>query len=117
MALSTEHQFIFGVLVMYGFFFIIFSLSNGQVYGLPTANLFDCNSLTNCTYATPTQVNATNPLISAIETTTNLIQLITSFFFIMFINPFSNYWWMLPINWAIFGTTIYLFVRIIRGGG
>jgi hypothetical protein len=96
-----EHQFIFAVFLMYGFIFMIYTLSNGAIAGLPSANIFNIS--------TPS-MTITDLLIGALST-------VLSFFVVMFTPVFINLWWIVPINWAIMGTTVYLFIRILRGGG
>lgn len=102
MALSSEWQFIFAVFLMYGFIFMIYTLSGGAIVGLPKANLFAI---------TPPNTASITDLIFS------YVGIIISFFVVMFVMPFASFWWIAPINWAIMGTTIYLFIRIIRGGG
>jgi hypothetical protein len=101
MAISTEWQFIFAMFLMYGFIFMIYTISNGAIAGLPSANIFNL-------VAPSTSI--ADLLIGALET-------VISFFVVIFIIPLANFWWIAPINWAIMGTTIYLFIRILRGGG
>lgn len=103
---SSEHTFIFAVLLMYGFYFAIYTISGGAIYGLPSANL---------AIAPPAAYD--DPIIDFIWGAMYIMTLIGSFFFTILINPFSSLWWMLPINWAILGTTVYLFIRTLRGGG
>ena len=102
MSLNTEHQFIFAVFLMYGFIFTIYTMSNGAIAGLPSASVF--------APAAPATAGIVDLLIGALGT-------VIGFFSVMFLSPLSGLWFMLPINWAILGTTIYLFIRILRGGG
>lgn len=105
MALSAEWQFIFAMFLMYGFFFTMYTMSNGAIYGLPNSNIFMPTA--------PATASFTDWLTGGIGT-------VISFFATMLLpSPFtgSTFWFMLPINWAILGTTVYLFFRMIRGGG
>lgn len=105
--MAQQWQFLFAVFLMYGFIFTIYTLSDGSIYGLESANLL---------VDIPSEPSE-NPIIYFLETATYMTTTIVSFFFVLLINPFSNLWWMLPINWAILGTTVYLFIKMIRGGG
>jgi len=100
--MADPHQFILAVFLMYGFMFTVYALSNGAIAGLPSANAF--------APAAP----ATGGIVDLIF---SYVGIIITFFSVMFISPFTGLWFMLPINWAILGTTIYLFIKIIRGGG
>jgi hypothetical protein len=100
--MSSQEQFIFAVFLMYGFIFMIYTASNGSIVGLPSANIIQPIA--------PETSGITDFIFS-------FFQIVVSFFVIMFLSPFSNLAWMLPINWAILGTTIYMFIKILRGGG
>lgn len=109
MALSTEHQFIFAVILMYGFIGMIYAASNGSVFGLTSTSLV---------FPTPPEPSG-DPITSFFTSASYVVTSIWSFFVVMFITPFASadYWWIAPINWAIFGTTLYIFARMVRGGG
>lgn len=102
MGLSTEWQFIFAVFMMYGVIFMLFTASNGAIAGLPSASAF--------APVAPATGGIVDLLVGALGT-------VIAFFNIMFLSPFAGIWYLLPFNWAILGTTIYLFIRILRGGG
>jgi len=109
--MSYEYKFIYAVLVFYGFLFLMYSL-NGY-------SLYDINfSGTNLTYSTPPQPTG-NALYDWFNSATNTASMIFGFFTSLFITPFLSGSWAFFgfINWALFGTMIYLFIRIIRGGG
>ena len=99
---DSSHMFIFGVFVFYGLLFFFFDASSGAIVGLPSDESFGL--------ATPDTSGITNYLVGGID-------VILSFFAVMFLTPLSGIEWLLPFNWALTGTTIYLFIRMIRGGG
>lgn len=107
---SFEFSFIFMVLIFYGFLFLLYTTNGNSLYGL---------NISNITYSappTPTNNTITDFLSSTVYGATN----IWAFFSSLFITPFSNgaYWSVFAfINWAIFGTMLYIFFRAIRGGG
>lgn len=105
----SEWQFIFGVLVFYGFLIMLFTLGDGYLYGLSFGE--------ELTFATPVEPTG-DVLIDLINGTSQILSNIWTMFSILFITPLaSSFWWLGFINWATFGTTLYLFIRIIRGGG
>jgi hypothetical protein len=106
---SAEHQFIFAVILMYGFIGMIYFASNGAIAGLTSTSL---------SFAIPPRPSG-DPISSFFTSAWYVITSVWSLFAVLFLTPFisSNFWWVAPINWAIFGSTLYLFVRIIRGGG
>lgn len=103
----AEHKFIFSVLVFYGFLFTLYTLSGGDLWGLVPSEI---------TFPVPSVATA-DPLLDLINSLTYGAELIGSFFVVMFISPLSSttFWWLGFLNWAILGTTIYLFIRLIRG--
>lgn len=102
MAFSSEWQFIFAVFLMYGFLFMMYTYSNGAAFGLPSASAFA----------------PTAPATGGIsDFLTGSFATVLSFFTVMFLQPLAGVWVFTFINWAILGTTIYLFLRILRGGG
>ena len=102
--MADQWQFIFAVFVMYGFLFMIYTLSDGAIAGLDSASAFEPT--------TPETVEWT-----IIDYIVQGIGIVVSFFNILF-NPFATeLWYMVPINWGLTGTTIYLFLKLIRGGG
>lgn len=108
--MSAEWKFIFFVLIFYGFLFTIFSISNGELaeYG------FDLEEITFATPSEPTGNVISDFLTGTSVFLTNLF----SFFFVFFISSFgTGMSWLGFINWALMGTAIYLFLRMIRGGG
>lgn len=100
MAFSAE-SFIFAVFLMYGLVFMIYTASDGAIVGLPSANAFEPSG------------PATGGIVDAIVGT---FEIIISFFGVMFL-PLLDVWWLAPINWAITGSAVYLFMRLLRGGG
>lgn len=102
MAISTEWQFIFGVFLMYGFLFTIYTYSNGAAFGLPSTSAL--------APAAPATGGITDFLVGSLLTVMN-------FFALLFLTPLSGLWFFTMFNWAILGTTIYLFIRLLRGGG
>lgn len=105
---EAQHTFLFGVFLMYGFIFTIYSLSNGAIYGLESANLL---------IDTP-ETPSDNPIIYFLETTSYAMTTIFSFFLVIFTGiPTFEYWWLVPFNWAILGTSVYMFLKLLRGGG
>jgi len=104
-----QHQFIFATILMYGFLGMMYFISGGAIAGLPSTSL---------SFATPPEPSG-DPLSNFFTSASYIISSVWSFFAIMFLTPFvsESFWWIAPINWAIFGTTLYLFIRIIRGGG
>lgn len=92
---------------MYGFFFMLYSMSNGAIVGLPETDL---------TPAAPAEPSD-NPLEYFLNTATYAITTLWNFFVVLLINPFSTFAWLIPINWAVLGTNVYLFIKMLRGGG
>ena len=107
--MADSHQFIFGVILMYGFIGMIYFISGGAIAGLTSTSMI---------FSTPPEP-ADDPLTGFFTTAAYLITSIFSLFTILFLTPFVNpdYWWIAPINWAIFGTTLYIYTKLIRGGG
>lgn len=105
---ESSHMFLFAVFVFYGFLFMMYTMSNGAIAGLQSSNIL---------VSTPSAIDTGNPLIYALETATYAVTLLSSFFFTLFINPYSAITWMIPLNWAIFGTVVYIYLKLIRGGG
>lgn len=101
--MADSHTFIFAVFLMYGFIFAMFTLSDGAIVGLPSASVYEPSSDNVDT------ASFTDWLVGGIET-------IVTFFLILLV-PVTDLWYIVPINWAIIGTTIYLLIRVIRGGG
>lgn len=93
----VEYKFIYAVLIFYGFLGLLYTIGGGSLYGL---------SNTSITSAAPT-------------TFVEYIIFGLGFFNTLFIKPFTSGTWALFgfINWAIFGTTVYIALRTIRGGG
>jgi len=110
--MPSTHNFLFGVILMYGFLFVMFTLSDGAIVGLPEANVI---------FETPEQPEYEDNFWGAfsygVDSIIYGIALAVSFFFVLFINPFSDIWWMVPFNWAILGTVVYIYTKLIRGGG
>lgn len=102
MAFSSEWQFIFAVFMMYGFLFMMYTYSNGAAFGLPSTSALAPTA--------PATGGITDFLVGSLLTVKN-------FFALLFLTPLSGLWYLTFINWAIMGTTIYLFIRILRGGG
>lgn len=100
MGSMTSEGFVFAVFLMYGLIFLIYTASNGAILGLPSANAFAPSA--------PATGGFTDWLVGGLET-------LLTFFAIMFLVPLEDIWWMVPLNWAILGTTIYLFFKMIRG--
>ena len=98
---DSSHMFIFGVFVFYGFLFMMYSLSGGAIVGLS-----DSSYLINAP--------ATGGIVDAIVGTFDII---LSFFATLLVNPYSALVYLIPFNWALIGTSVYLFIRILRGGG
>jgi len=94
---------------MYGFIGMIYFISNGAIAGL---------SSTSLSFPTPPKPSG-DPISGFFTDAHYIISSVWSLFTVLFLTPFvsSSFWWIAPINWAIFGTTLYLFSRIIRGGG
>lgn len=101
--MAESHNFILAVFLMYGFIFMIFTASNGRIAGLPSASAFEPSA--------PTVVNWT-----ILDYIIQGIGLVVSFLTVLFV-PVTDLWYIVPINWAIIGTSIYLFLRLVRGGG
>lgn len=99
--MAEQWQFIFAVFVMYGFIFMIYTLSDGAIYGLDSASVFEPSAVETGGF--------TDWLVGGIGT-------IIGFFTVLFV-PINDYWWMTIINWALVGTTTYIFFKLIRGGG
>lgn len=102
--MAEQWQFIFAVFCMYAFIFMIYTLSGGAIYGLDSANAFE------------------DIATSGVETggftdwLTGGIGTLVGFFTVLFV-PINEFWWMTMINWAVIGTTTYIFLKLIRGGG
>lgn len=106
--MAEQWQFLFAVFLMYGFIFTIYSLSDGAIYGLPSANLL---------MSSPTSPSE-NPIIYFLETSAYIVTLVFSFASVILIGVgLFDFWWLTPINWAIIGTTVYIYIRTFRGGG
>lgn len=60
-----------------------------------------------------------NPITDILNSGTYFVSSIWSFFNLFFILSLSNetVWWLGFINWAMLGTLIYLFIKVIRGTG
>lgn len=101
--MAEQWQFIFAVFLMYGFIFTIYTLSNGAIYGLESASAFETDT------SDYTEATFTDWLTGGIGT-------LIGFFTVLFV-PVNDYWWLTMINWAIIGTSAYLFLKMIRGGG
>lgn len=101
--MADSHTFILAVFLMYGFIFMMYTASDGAIAGLPSASGFEPSSSSIDTSS------FTDWLIGGIST-------IVSFFTVLLI-PVTDLWYFVPINWAIIGTTIYLLIKVIRGGG
>lgn len=99
--MAEQWQFIFAVFCMYGFVFMMYALSNGAIYGLESASVLEPSGVETGGF--------TDWLTGGIGT-------LIGFFTVLFV-PIHDFWWMTPINWAIIGTTTYLFLKMIRGGG
>lgn len=99
--MGESHNFILAVFLMYGFIFMMYVASDGAIAGLPSASGFE-----------PT-APGTGSIIDAVLGTFSLV---ISFFTVLFV-PITDLWYFVPINWAIAGTTIYLFLKLLRGGG
>lgn len=106
--MASEHLFVLAVFMMYGVLFMFYTMSNGAIVGLLNANML---------VDIPTEPSTDNPIDYFLSSGLYLIQTLVSFFFVMLINPYSSVVWLIPINWAILGATVYLFIRILRGGG
>lgn len=106
---SAEHQFLFAVILMYSFLGMMYFISDGAIAGLPDTSIL---------LSEPTLTVGGNPLIYFIESSVYLISSMLSFFAVLFLTPFvsSEFWWVAPLNWAIFGTTVYIYLGLIRGG-
>lgn len=96
----AEHwQFLFAVFVMYGFLFMLFNLSDGAIVGLPNATAYS-----------PLDTTIDNPTL--LDTITEGIGAWATFIIVLF-NPVSDYWYLVPINWGIVGTAIFIFIKEI----
>jgi len=98
-------KFIFATFLGYGILFMFFSASNGYIFGLETSNAFASLEPT-----APATGGITDFLVGSFE-------VVLTFFGILFLVPLSGLWFMLPINWAILGANIYIFFKLLRGGG
>lgn len=104
---KIDYKFIFGVLIFYGFLFLLISGSGGNLFGLEMEN--------EITFSVPAEPSG-NAVIDFLNGTYNLFGNIWSFFMILFITPLStSYSWLGFINWAIFGTIFYLLIKMVRG--
>lgn len=101
--MADSHSFILAVFLMYGFIFMIYVASDGAIAGLPSASGFE-----------PTAPEVLD--WSIIDYIVQGIGLVVSFLTVLFL-PLTDLWYFVPINWAIIGTSIYLFLKLIRGGG
>jgi hypothetical protein len=104
--MGFEWKFIQSVLFFYGIIYLFYTLSNGQIAGLPS------NNLIISVPASPTGNWLLDFLNGIGYWTTEII----SFMFVLLI-PFSSLAIFTPINWGLLGTTIYIYLRLIRGGG
>ena len=109
--IGSEHTYITSILLFYGFLYLLFTLNGNSLYGL---------NLGEITYSEPVQ-DTGNVVIDLINNAGQTINNIKNFFWSLFITPFSSsggaWAYFGFLNWAIFGTMIYLFIRVIRGGG
>lgn len=106
--MAQQWQFIFAVFCMYGFLFMMYTIEGSPIpsaYGLDSASIFE----TVATEGVETG-GFTDWLTGGIGT-------LIGFFTILFVPLNAKFWWMTMINWAVVGTTTYLFLKMIRGGG
>ena len=99
--MASQESFIFAVFAMYGFIFMIYALSGGAIVGLPNATAY--------VPVAPETAGIADMLIGTLT-------LVGSFFVIMFV-PVTSVWFLVPLNWAIVGTAVYMFLKLARGGG
>lgn len=95
---SFEFNFIYVVFVFYGLLFLFYTLNGNSLYGLTTSSLSQ----------------------TAPSSLTDWLLIVPTFFATLFIQPFtagSQWAYFGFLNWAIFGTMIYIALRIARGGG
>lgn len=102
-SIAEEHMFIFGLLIFYGFLYICVLYGSEYLYG------FDVN-----------QVVFDEPIVETgnwiIDGIASMGQSIITFFTIMFVLPIqTTNTILIALNTAIFGTLIFLFIRVIRG--
>lgn len=102
-----DHQFIFAVLIFYGFLYVLYSMNGNYLYGIAPSNM------TQTAPPTPTG----NVLLDLLTGASTFFTTIFGFFTMLFINPFSSSSLAIFgfINWAIMGTSIYLLIKTIRG--
>ena len=110
--MSSEHLFIFTILIFYGFLFLMYSVNGNSLYGL---------TMSEITFNTPSYTG--NWFLDIALGTFNFFSTLWGFFTTLFITPFTasasgTYWAYFGfINWAIFGTMMYILFRVVRGGG
>ena len=95
----AEHwQFLFAVFCMYGFIFMMYTLSDGAIYGLPSASIYE-----------QAGIDTTQLTFSSLWDAWGVV---VGFISILFI-PIGDFWWLTPFNWAIVGTATYILIKEI----
>lgn len=104
--MADSHSFIFAVFLMYGIIFMIYALAAVDGYTI--------EGLPDMAGYTPGAPDTSG--WSILDYLFNGVLIAINFFIVLFV-PITSVWYIVPLNWAIVGTAIYLMLRLIRGGG